>query len=110
MTGNSNNEAVRSVAAQNGVETVWIALYGDLFKEERFMQRDRWYWTWKWMNADGGFDTNVPYSYWNDGEPDSIGAEQCVATVASGKWFNVQCSNVAVFLCQKPKPGDYNFL
>ncbi|XP_031156007.2 macrophage mannose receptor 1-like [Sander lucioperca] len=69
-------------------ESVWIGLFRD---------------SWKW--SDGS--TSL-FRYWNTGEPNKNGNENCVATAfsQSGRWEDWNCDVKRAFICFGPVPAS----
>uniref|UniRef100_A0A8C2ZTD3 C-type lectin domain-containing protein n=1 Tax=Cyclopterus lumpus TaxID=8103 RepID=A0A8C2ZTD3_CYCLU len=57
--------------------------------------------TWKWLDG-----TRLTEGYWNDGEPNNVGNEDCVATFLRSNpfkaWNDAPCSYHLKWICQRP--------
>ncbi|XP_036022469.1 CD209 antigen-like protein A isoform X2 [Onychomys torridus] len=73
----------------------WMGLI-DLHKES----------TWHWV--DGSPLTLSFMKYWNEGEPNNLGEEDCAEFRGEG-WNDTKCDNQKFWICKKPKtscPGE----
>ncbi|XP_012889037.1 PREDICTED: CD209 antigen-like protein E isoform X1 [Dipodomys ordii] len=55
--------------------------------------------TWRWVN---GLPLSQGFKqYWNKGEPNNVGEEDCVEFIGDG-WNDAKCNNANLWICKKP--------
>ena len=86
ISSSQENSNVRQFALDQGLDNYWIGL-NDIANEGT------------WVNEDG---SNPTYLYWESGEPNNVGNEDCAEVrVSGGFWNDVTCSTRADSICEK---------
>ncbi|XP_073691698.1 C-type mannose receptor 2-like [Garra rufa] len=83
----NENQQVEKIRNDNQIADVWIGL---------FRVRDSWQWS---------DQSNSSFRYWNTGEPNVGGVENCAAVNQNtqGQWADFPCFNHFYFVCHEEK-------
>ncbi|XP_066449336.1 CD209 antigen-like protein C isoform X2 [Eleutherodactylus coqui] len=60
------------------------------------LRRDKENVEWKWLDG-----SNLSFSNWNNGEPNSLDEENCVESTYTGYWNDLTCTSSLKYVCKK---------